>query len=197
MKRVLAFALFGILSITVAAPLGAGDKKKEDGPQRGPEHKFLDSLAGKYDAKVKLYFPDPTKPSESIGTMSRKMILDGNILQESFKGEFAGKPFAGIGMVGFDSNRKKFTSTWADSMSTSITIMRCTWDAEKKTFTSVGEEIEPKSKKMIKMRDVLTIVSADEQTFEMFRLQEGETKELKVMEITYKRLPAKKKAENQ
>jgi Protein of unknown function (DUF1579) len=195
MKRVLAVTVFGVMSLAVAAPLGAGDKKTE-GPARGPEHKFLESLAGKYDAKVKLYFPDPSKPTESTGTMTRKMILDGNILRESFKGEFAGKPFEGVGMVGFDLTKKEFTSTWADSMSTSITIMRCTWDADKKTFTSVGEEIEPKSKKMMKMRDVLKIVSADEQTFEMHRLPEGETKELKILEITYKRAPAKKKAEN-
>jgi hypothetical protein len=197
MKRVLAVALFGVMVFAAAAPSGAGDKKKE-GPPRGPEHKFLESLAGKFDAKVKVYFPDPAKPTESTGTLNRKMILDGNVLQESFKGEFDGKTFTGLGMIGYDPHKKHFITTWADSMSTTISIMHGTWDAEKKTFTSVGEEFDPKSKKMMKMRDVLKILNEDEQAFEMFRQPEGETKEFKVLEIAYKRAPAKKKkGENQ
>ena len=150
-------------------------------------------MAGKFDAKVKVFFPDPSNPTESTGTLNRKMILDGNVLQESFKGEFDGKTFTGLGMIGFDPHKKQFISTWADSMSTTISIMHGTWDAEKKTFTSVGEEFDPKSKKMMKMRDVLKVVNEDEQAFEMFRQPEGETKEFKVLEIAYKRGPRKRK----
>jgi hypothetical protein len=40
---------------------------------------------------------------------------------------------------------------------------------------------------------VLKIVSADSQTFEMFRLPEGEKTELKVMEVTYTRKATEKK----
>ncbi len=128
--------------------------------------------------------------------MNRKMILDGNVLQESFKGEFDGKTFTGLGMMGFDSHKKHFITTWADNMSTNISIMHGTWDAEKKTFISVGEEFDPKSKKMMKMRDVLKVVNEDEQMFEMYRQSEGESKEFKVLDITYKRAPPKKKSAN-
>jgi hypothetical protein len=198
MRCFFGLAVFGILALALAAPSSAGDKKKEAGPpavQRGPEHKVLESLVGKFDAKVKVSFPDPAKPTESTGTMSRKMILDGNFLQESYKGDVAGQAFAGQGMIGFDPSKKQFVTTWADSMSISISIMHGSWDADKKTLTTVGEAIDPMSKKMTKLRDVLKIVSADEQVFAMYRHAEGKDKEIKFMEITYKRVAEKKKTE--
>ena len=174
----------------------AGDKKKEAGPppvERGPEHKVLESLVGTFDASVKFYFPDPTKPTTSKGVMTRTMILGGNYLQESFTGEFFGAKFSGLGIIGYDANKKHYVTTWCDSMSTSMSIMHGSYDADKKTFTSVGEEIEPASKKKMKQRDVLKIINADEQTFEMFRLLEGTEKEFKIMDLTYTRRKAEKK----
>jgi Protein of unknown function (DUF1579) len=178
------------MSAAIAIPVGAGDKKKDEGPgkvERGPERKVLESLVGTFDAQVKVYFPDPTKPTATTGVMTRTMILGGNFLQESFSGEFFGSKFTGLGIVGFDPIKKKYMGTWCDSMSPMIMIMEGTYDPDQKTLTSVGDDIEPNSKKKMKARDVLKIVSADSQTFEMFRLPEGEKKELKLMDITYTR----------
>src|SRR5262245_58965075 len=72
------------MSAAIAIPVGAGDKKKDDGPgkvERGEEHKVLESLVGAFDADVKVYFPDPTKPHMTKGVMTRTMILGGNFLQ--------------------------------------------------------------------------------------------------------------------
>src|SRR6185295_5865294 len=110
-----------------------------------------------------------TKPTETTGTMTRIMILDGNFMQESFSGEFFGSQFKGMSLVGYDYNKKKFTTTWCDTMSTSMSLMQGTYDPAKKTLTSVGEDFDPNTKKMMRARDVLRIVSADEQSFEMFR----------------------------
>ena len=178
-----------ILASLLAAPLGAGDKKKDPvypEVKLGPEHKVLGTLAGVFDAKVKMYL-DPTKPAhESTGVMTRKLILGGNYLQESFEGKFFGKPFAGIGIVGFDGIKKKYVTTWCDSMSTSITLFHGTYDPDKKTLTNLGEDYGMDGKKM-KARDVLKIISADVQVFDMYRQPEGAPAEVKVMEITYKR----------
>ena len=179
-----------ILAALLAAPSGAGDKKKA-GPvfpevKLGPEHKVLGTLVGVFDAKVKMYL-DPTKPAnESTGVMTRKMIIGGNYLQESFEGKFFGKKFTGLGIVGFDAVKKKYVTTWCDSMSTSITLFHGSYDPDKKTLTNVGEDYSPDGKKM-KARDVLKILSADEQVFDMYRQPEGEKAEFKVMEIRYKR----------
>src|SRR5204863_3530609 len=103
---------------------------------------------------------------ETTGVMNRKMVLGGNFLQESFKGKFMGKDFAGIGMIGYDPARKKYVTTWHDSMSLSTMIMHGTYDEDKKTFITVGDDIDVGGKKM-KGRDVLKIVNDKEQTFEM------------------------------
>jgi len=199
MKRVLLVSTLVLLVASFAAPTGAQDKKKEgDGPpkvERGPEHKVLETLTGTFDANVKFFFPDPTKPTISKGLMTRKMILGGNFMQENFSGEFFGSKFTGIGLVGFDYAKKKFTTTWCDSMSTSMMLMEGTYDPAKKTLTSVGDDYEPSAKKKMKARDILTIISADEQKFEMFRLPEGEKAEFKIMEITYVRKKMDKKVE--
>src|SRR5437870_3581402 len=103
MNRHIALAFIALASLAV--PSSAGDKKKDAGaPQpieRGPEHKLLESLVGTWDAKVK-YYINPAKPLESNGVMTRTMILGGNYLQESFKGEFVGKNFAGLALIGYD-----------------------------------------------------------------------------------------------
>src|SRR5436190_24026545 len=94
MQRILLGLL--ILGFAITVPAGAGDKKKDVGPpkvERGPEHKVLESLTGTFDADVKFFFPDPTKPTVSKGVMTRKMILGGNFLQEDFAGEFNGVKF--------------------------------------------------------------------------------------------------------
>ena len=180
----------GLLASAISSPTqAAGDKKDAPeipAPKRGPEHKVLESLTGTFDAKVKLY-TDPTKaPATSTGVLARRMILDGNFLLESYKGTFFDKPFTGLGIVGYDSVKKQYVSHWCDSMSTSMMLLHGTYDAEQKTFTNVGDDTTPTGKKM-KARDVLKIVSADEQTFEMFRQPEGAAAEVKIMEITYTR----------
>ena len=188
----LAFAAFALL-----LPIGgAGEKKKDknDFPpvQRGLEHKVLESLVGVWDANVK-YYVNPQKPLESKAVMTRTMILGGNFLQESLAGEFTGKKFAGLGIVGYDYNKDKFTSTWHDSMSTSMTLTHGTFDSRKKTLISTGEEFEPNTKKTMKVRDVLRIISADEQVLEMYRRPAGEKEEYKIMEVRYTRRKPDKK----
>ena len=163
MQRILAFIVVGVLALVLAAPTIADDKKnaekekkKKKDPgfppvERGEEHKVLESLVGNFDAKVKLYV-NPEKPLESAGLMTRKMILGGNYLQENFTGEFVGMKFAGQGIIGYDSNKKKYVNTWCDSMSTNMTIFLGTYDAEKKTFTQVGDDYDPNTKKKMRAR---------------------------------------------
>jgi hypothetical protein len=182
------FCLAAIFSTSVA-----GEKKKDVGAfprvERGLEHKVLEGLVGTWDARIKHYV-NPDKPSESKGVMTRTMILGGNFLQESFQGEFAGKKFAGLGLIGYDYNKDKFTTTWHDSMSTSMTLTHGAFDSRKKTLTSFGEEFEPNTKKTMRVRDVLRILNADEQVLEMYRRPAGEKDEYKIMEVRYTRRKA-------
>jgi hypothetical protein len=176
-----------VVPALVLAPRTWGGEK-EDMSKPGREHKLLASLAGVYEAKVKAYF-DPSKaPEETTGTMERKMIMGGRFLQEKFEGKAMGQPFHGMGIMGYDKLKKKYTAVWIDTMTTSIMHSLGTYDADKKTFTYFSDEIDPYTGKKMKTRDVLKIVSAKEELQEMYsQPSEGGGAEVKVLEIRYTR----------
>lgn len=184
---ILAVACLGLLAS--ASMMHAGDKKKETGGEPpiskpGKEVEMLANMAGTFDATVKMYTEPGKEPTSSTGTMTRSMIFDGRYLKEDFVGAFFGQTFKGMGILTYDSKKKKYVSSWIDSMSTSIITMEGTYDAAKKTFTMLGED-ESFGPKM-KSRDTVRVISADEQVMEMYRTPPG-APEMKVMEITYKR----------
>jgi hypothetical protein len=181
-----------LLAALVCVPLTAQEKKEKEDPfgkmpKPGPEHKLLATMAGTYDARVKAWF-GPGEPKTSTGTMMKEMILDERYLLEKFTGAFDGKPFKGIGLLGYDTNKKKYFMSWVDSFATGIDTSYGTCEGGK-TFTFVGEVDHPDSGGKMKTRDVLKIVSEREQVFEMYRTPEKTGKEFKVMEITYTKKP--------
>jgi hypothetical protein len=152
----------------------------------GPNHKHLNALVGTWKAKSKFWMDPTKKPEESEGECVRKWILGGRFLHEEYKGKAMNQPFRGIGLVGYDNLKKKFTSIWVDSMSTSIWGSEGTYDSAKKTFTFVSEAPDPFTGKKSKSRDVIKIVSDNETLVQMFR--EGpKGKDIKILEIVYTR----------
>lgn len=178
----LAFLTAACLCLSLSMGARAGGKKEEPAA-RSPEHKVLAGLVGTYHAKVK-FLTDPKAPVETA-LLTRIMILDGNYLEESLKGKFSGKDFAGVGIIGYDAPKKKYVSFWFDNLSDSTTMMQGTYDAEKQTFTTFGEDTDAEGRKM-KARDVLRIVSPNEQIFEKYWQRNGGA-ETKIIEITYTR----------
>jgi hypothetical protein len=196
MRRILGLfvvAAFGFTLFTGASTMRAGDKKEGGGEppisKPGKEHEVLTSLEGVFNATVKMWAEPGKEPTTSTGVMTRAMIMDGRYLKEDFTGAFFGQTFKGMGVMTFDAKKKKYVSTWIDSMTTSIVMMEGTYDAAKKTMTMLGEDdsFGPK----MKSRDIVRIISADEQVMEMFRTPPG-APEIKMMEITYKRKKSEK-----
>jgi hypothetical protein len=192
------FCLAQLALFAVCASVSVGESKADDkekalfqeymqkyGPP-GPEHKVLDQLVGSYNAKVKTWMAPDQSPEQSTGTLVRKAILGGRFIQEDFDGKMMDKPFQGIGTVGYDRAKKTYVSTWIDSASTALRMAEGTYDEANKTLILKHEGECPITGKHLKTRDVLHIVSADEQQMEMFR-QLGDEKEMKVMEITITR----------
>jgi hypothetical protein len=177
-------SVLAVLALAMASRTTAGEKPDMSKP--GPEHKLLASLAGTYEAKVKIFL-DPSQPAnESTGTMQRKMIMGGRFLEELYNGEIMGQRFYGMGLMGYDAMKKKYTSVWIDSMTTSMMQSLGTYDAATKTFTNIGEDIDPSTGKTMKARDVFRVISPTEQVMDMYR-DKGEGKEFKMLEIRYTR----------
>ncbi len=154
-------------------------------------HKLLASTAGTWSYTVKMWMDPSGKPSESTGTATRKVIMDGRYVSGEYHGKFKmpgadGKmkdmDFTGMSMDGYDNAKKKFVSGWVDSMGTGIMTMDGTYDAATKTFTYTGEyEMMPGMKE--KFRQVIKMTDATHMTMEYY--EDRGQGEAKTMEINY------------
>lgn len=151
----------------------------QGGPTRpGPEHQLLKKFEGEWDATVAF------AGGESKGTASYKVGLGGFWLQLHYKGEFAGAPFEGRGVMGYDPHKKKYVSTWVDSMAPSMMVMHGSFDKDGKTFTETGEGYGMDGK-LQKMKSVHEFKGKDTIVFTMYNVVDS--KDQQMMKITYKR----------
>ena len=153
----------------------------------GEPHKQLASLAGSWTTKTKEWMEPGKPPTESAGSAEMKTLLDGRFLQQEFTGDMMGHPYSGIGTTGYDNLRKRYVSTWIDSMGTGVFVMEGTASPDGKTITLKGQHAELGGGQM-SHRAVWKIVDANSQTFDMYGTHHG-GKEMKMMEITYTRKP--------
>jgi hypothetical protein len=156
---------------------------KEAAP--GPMHALLNPLVGKWKTSVKTYMgPEPTV---SEGTCERVLIMGGRFLQSKYAGDFAGMPFEGMEILGYDNALKQFRSVWVDNMGTTLTIgVNGQADASGKVITMNSMMEDPATKKPLPVRMVTKIVDQNTNTFVMTCNKEG--KEIKQMEMTYTRV---------
>lgn len=86
----------------------------------GPEQKQLAKRAGTYKVTVHSWSAPGADMMVSHGTATFTMQLDGRFLQQDYKGTYAGSPFDGFGLTGYNNKTKRFQFIWADSMGTGM-----------------------------------------------------------------------------
>src|SRR6266852_3024398 len=154
--------------------------------QGEPQNLFA-SLAGSWETKTKEWMEPGKPPTESTGSAEMKMLLDGRFLYQEFNGNMMGQPFSGVGIDGYDNLRKRYVSTWIDTIGTGIFQMEGMASADGKTITLKGQHAELGGGQMTH-RAVWKIVDSNTQTFDMYGTHHG-GKEMKMMEITYTKKP--------
>ena len=152
----------------------------------GASHKALEAFAGSWDVKAKTWMIPGAPPTETAGTSENKMILGGRYLEQRYEGTMMGGPFSGIGVTGYDNYKKKFVSTWVDSMGTGIVEMSGSMDKAGKVITSWGMMDDPAEKRSMKAKSVVTFVDADHHTYEAWHAG-PDGKMVKDLEISYTR----------
>ena len=155
----------------------------------GSNHAFLAKMEGHWDATAKMWM-GPGEPEVSTGVSENRMILGGRFLLQDFEGMVMGRPFKGMGLTGFDNVSGKFASVWVDSMGTGMMTGSGSLDASGKVLRSVDRYNDPTVKGPKETRDVLTLVDDDTIVMEMFE-KGPDGKEVKTMEITYRRVKGK------
>ncbi|MBM4108518.1 MAG: DUF1579 domain-containing protein [Phycisphaerae bacterium] len=150
----------------------------------GKHHKFLEQLVGEWDAEVVMTMPGG-HAQKSTGSMSSAMEFEGRFLRSKYSGSMMDMPFKGLSLWGYNNIDQRYEAIWIDSMSTGLYTNRGSVDDAGKVFTMHGEHTDAATRKTVKQREVITIVSPDKHTMEFFGTPEGTDD--RVMIITYTR----------
>lgn len=165
----------------------------QDSPPLKPAEakKILAGFAGTWDASVKSYFKGPDGPvTESTGVETTEAVSGGAALRTSFKFKIKSIGFDGHGLIGFDARTKDFTATHVSNFVTTPYHSRGQYDAERKTLTMLNIIVDQSGKEQ-RQKEMITLVDESTKTIVFYDLVEknGETQEVKLMEITLKKRP--------
>lgn len=162
------------------------EKMMQEFGRPGPEHELLKGMAGKWKTKMISYWENPEEPGVAEGVSDIKLIMDGRFAVESYKSDYNGMPFEGMGITGYDKVKKKYVGTWMDNMGTGVMHSEGTYDEASKTLTLFGEADSPMGH--MKMRMTAQQVDANKTIFTMYTTMPGMPQEMKGMEIIYTRM---------
>lgn len=173
-----------------AAAAAEAEKMMKKMARPGPQHKLLAKMAGSYKTTAKSYWPNPEEPEITEGSARFRLIMGGRFVLQNYQGTFDGKKFNGMGMLGYDKFKKKYTGTWVDTMNTSIMHTEGTWNDETDTLTETAVTNGLMGPQKVKM--VTKHISDDKFTFTMLMVM-PDGSEMPAMEITYERSEDKPK----
>jgi hypothetical protein len=149
----------------------------------GEQHAMLKKMVGTWSVVSKWWENPKAQPVESKGTSTYEMVLGDRYIKQTYKGEAMGQPFEGIGHIGYNNLKKKFESSWMDSMSTQLFYSEGTISKDGKTITFLSEAIDPMTGKKKKTYDEM-IMESD--TKQIWRMHDGNSAKAPVMlELTY------------
>ena len=190
---------FGSFSIVIATQ--AGDESKEKPASQhdhdammekfkefstpNENHKVLDPLVGDWDYSIKWWMSPDAAPEESKGTSSIKWIMGGRFIEQSVEGTSMGQPFEGMGIMGYDNEKKQYQSIWIDNMGTGVMTGSGSYDPTTKTLTDQGTFSCPAEGEK-SYRGVLKMIDNDNFTYEWY-MPGPDGKEFRAMEIVYTR----------
>jgi hypothetical protein len=150
-----------------------------------PEHKQLAYFAGEWKATTTVWMDPKAPPEKSEGKTHAESKFGGRYIEMHHEGSFAGQPFSGEGLVGFDNLKGKFFSTWIDSMSTGMWLAWGSYDKASNTYTFSGSMDDPmKAGTQVKVREVIHPADDKHYSFAWYETR-GDGKEAKTMQIDY------------
>ena len=127
------FKLIALVAGMMAIGIVAGGQEPQKGQKKDPQERFeprgapgagqkyLLKYVGDFEVVRTLSFRED-QPVKSNGTCKQTMVQEGRFLQSDFVFEGAGGKTTGMGLIGFESNTKLFTSVWIDSRQTKMSL---------------------------------------------------------------------------
>jgi hypothetical protein len=115
--------------------------------QPGPEHQRLAKFVGTWQAEVNYYYGQKDPVMKTAGTEVCALASEGRWLSTRFDEtpDKAGKgeEYQGLGILGWDPNKKRYVSTWTDSVVPEMLNLEGDSSADGNTFTLTGQMVNP------------------------------------------------------
>ncbi|GAB3352018.1 DUF1579 family protein [Lysobacter tyrosinilyticus] len=195
-----AFALALALSLASASPAAANmpTKSKLTPEQRsalferagmvGQQHRRIAALAGDWDVTVSLWLePGQSLPVVEQGTATFAMVLGERHLRQDLRFSAGGKPFEGVGYIGYDNVTGEYFSSWMDTSFTGAMLAHGAYDAASNAYTFQGAQSDPTGEaKATPVREVLHILDVDHFSYEYYEVHSG--KERIAVRLEYQRV---------
>ena len=162
--------------------LAAWDRAAEPGRW----HEFLALRAGRWDVAGRIWNDPQGEPSVSRGESRLETVLGGRFLQERHKGEADGRPYEGLGLLGFDNADSTVTAVWMDNLGTRTSVLTGRAGAPGDPLELRGSFTDPASGRKVSLRLVITWTSPREHRWTYRGAPEGFDEAL-MMELVYTR----------
>ena len=162
--------LGAVAGLALCAGLAWAMKAQEgmpDMPKPQKEHEFLKQFVGTWDSTMKFRMASDQAWTETKGSDSYVM-LGGFWLVCETKGDMMGQPFRGLGTTGYDPYKKKYVSSWVDSMGPCLSVGEGTVDAGGKIMTTTVSATDCETGKPCTFRIVQELKDKDTCTFSFF-----------------------------
>lgn len=175
--------------VLVICPVTGLAQEEMTFPKPTKHHAILKQDIGVWDAEILMWEPGSKgEPTRSKGVERNRVMGDGMWLISNFEGTYAGMPFTGHGVTGYDPIKKKYIGTWVDSFTPHMMTLEGTYDAKTKTLTTFTEWREPGSGKIVKGKNVAQYKQDGTRVFTMYMAAPGGGDPyVKVMQMTYHR----------
>lgn len=147
-------------------------------------HEFLKKFVGEWNGNSRVWRPDQ-EPEISEIKSKAELIMGGRFLISNYQGTMAGQPYEGMQVVGYDNLKKKYVTFWINDMSTAFYMLEGT--REGNVIRDTGFWPNPVTGSNEKVSDVVTLISPNEFTFELF-MAGKDGKEFKSQENHYKKI---------
>lgn len=149
-------------------------------------HQLLSKYNGSFNINVTMYMEEGNAPVVEKAESYQSMLLGERFLEMKQFGKMMNMNFLAITTIGFNNTDQKVTLTSISNMGTGTLTLTGDWDEKSNSATLFGQQTNPVTKKVIKVKQVITFIDANTILIESFD-QEGKKPFRKTMQYKYTR----------
>lgn len=167
------------------APAGAASSARSMAADAA--HQRLAGLAGRWSVRQSLWSEPGKPPAVDQGNATFTPLLGGRHLRQDLRIDAPGKPFQGLGYLGYDQVTGKYDSLWMDVSFDGVILARGSYDESRKTYTFLGAGPDPtRPGASLPLREVMQVRDADHFTYDYYERHAG--KEALAVRLEYTRV---------